>query len=89
MGENEPSAASAAQPGKNMQPVECCAVGSSGASLGLRVGACSAVGCGSVSTGGDVSLHVFWGKEEIHLTHFCNTLLKKTHCLNLGGRGKV
>lgn len=33
MGENEPSAASAAQPGKHMQPVECCAVGSSGASL--------------------------------------------------------
>lgn len=52
--------------------------------LGLRVGACSAVGsCGSVSTRGDVSLHVFWGKEETHITHLCNALFKKkpTACI--------
>lgn len=45
--------------------------------LALRVPACSAAGCGSVSTRGDLSLHVFWGKEEIHITHLCNALLKK------------
>lgn len=70
----------------------CC--GELQAILALPVGACSAAGSGSVSTPGDLSLHVFWGKEEIHITHHCYAVLKKsqqnkTHWLDLGGRGNV
>lgn len=86
MGENDPSAAGAAQPGKhtwNAVLWELRAI------LALRVGAGSAAGAGSVSAPGDLSLLVFWGKEEIHITHHCYALVKKPHWLHLGGRGKV
>lgn len=64
MGENEPSAASAAQPGKHT-----CAPRSSGASLPC---VWDLVLLPAVSTPGDLSLRVSWGKEEIHITHLCN-----------------
>lgn len=53
----------------------CC--GELWAILALRVGACSAAGCGSVSTRGDLSLHVFWGKEKSTSLITAQCIIKK------------